>query len=306
MTIQYNNITEKIRQLKEEKRAVILAHNYQINEVQLVADYIGDSLGLSIKAAETEAEMIIFCGVYFMAETAKILSPNKKVIIPDKKAGCPMANMITAKQLRELKAKHPKAKVLCYVNTSAEVKAECDLCCTSSNAAKVVQKGFTPDDEIIFVPDKYLAGYTSKQIDRDFILWEGYCPTHARILAETINKAKEAHPKAKVIVHPECRNDVAEMADAVLSTGGMYNFVRDSEAEEIIVGTEVGMIERLRRDFPNKKIYPATEIAVCPNMKKTTLEKVLWALEEEEHEVIVDKEIADKARGSIERMIAIG
>lgn len=306
MTSRYNNITEKIKQLKEEKKAVILAHNYQIKEVQLVADYIGDSLGLSIKAAETEAEMIIFCGVYFMAETAKILSPNKKVIIPDKHAGCPMANMITAKQLRGLKAKHPGAKVLCYVNTSAEVKAECDLCCTSSNAARVVQNGFNPDDEIIFVPDKYLAGYTAKKLGRDFIVWEGYCPTHARILTEHIKVAKEAHPKAKVIVHPECRNDVAEMADAVLSTGDMYNFVRDTEAEEIIVGTEVGMIERLNRDFPNKNIYPATDIAVCPNMKKTTLEKVLWALEEEEHEVIVDKEIADRARKSIEGMIAIG
>ncbi|MBU2591154.1 MAG: quinolinate synthase NadA [Nitrospinota bacterium] len=306
MPSQHNDIIERIKNLKEKKKAVILAHNYQINEVQLVADYIGDSLGLSIQAAKTEADMIIFCGVYFMAETAKILSPNKKVIIPDKKAGCPMADMINAKQLRELKVKHPKAKVLCYVNTSAEVKAECDLCCTSSNAARVVEKGFAPNEEIIFVPDKYLANYTSKQIGRDFIVWDGYCPTHARILADTIKKVQKAHPKAKVIVHPECRNDVAEIADAVLSTGGMYNFVRDTEEEEIIVGTEVGMIERLRRDFPKKKIYPASDIAVCPNMKKTTLEKVLWALEEEEHEVIVDKEIADKARGSIERMIAIG
>ena len=197
-------LVEKINRLKKEKNAVILAHNYQLPEVQDIADYVGDSLGLSIQASKTNADVIVFCGVYFMAETAKILSPEKIVLIPDRKAGCPMADMITAEELRKLKAEHPKAKVLCYVNTTAEVKAECDVCCTSGNAERIVRESFQKDDEIIFVPDQYLAHYISTQVGRDFILWKGYCPTHVKILPEDIAEEKGALPNAEVMVHPEC------------------------------------------------------------------------------------------------------
>ena len=308
-----NNIIEKIQKLRKEKNAVILAHNYQLPEVQDIADYVGDSLGLSIEASKTKAKLIVFCGVHFMAETAAIICPDKKVIIPDDNAGCPMADMITVNDVKKLRSEHPGAIVVAYVNTSAAVKAESDYCCTSANAVKVVAKlsaeggsasGGT-EKEIIFIPDKYLGDYVSKQTGKKLILFNGFCPTHVRILPEHIKKAKKEHPKALVLVHPECLPETVELADKVASTGGMIKFVKESPSEEFIIGTEVGIIHRLKKENPGKIFYPATELAVCPNMKKTTLEKVLWALEEEKTEIKVQKEVASKAKLAIERMLEI-
>jgi len=297
------NIVEKIQELKKERQAVILAHNYQRPEVQDIADYVGDSLGLSIQAAKTDAKMIVFCGVHFMAETAKIFSPEKTVLIPDPDAGCPMANMITGEQLRKLKAQHPAAKVLCYVNTSAEVKAECDLCCTSANAVTMVQEVLKDAAEIIFAPDQYLAAYVAEQTGRTFITWNGFCPTHAKILPEDVEREKARHPKAVFIAHPECRPAVTHLADKVASTEGMCRYVQETPATEIIVGTEVGIIHRMQKENPGKIFYPVSEQAVCPNMKRTTLEKVLWSLQDKVHEVNPPADIARGAYASIERML---
>ncbi|MDO9514732.1 MAG: quinolinate synthase NadA [Syntrophales bacterium] len=296
-------LVEKIEKLKKERNAVILAHNYQLPQIQDIADYVGDSLGLSIQAASTGADVIVFCGVHFMAETAKILSPGKTVLLPDEKAGCPMANMITAQQLRSLKVKHPGAAVLSYVNTSAEVKAESDLCCTSANAVKMARDVLGEERDIIFVPDRHLAGYVSSRSGRGFVLWNGWCPTHARILPEDVIREKGLHPEASVIAHPECTQEVRSLADEVASTGGMCRYVKETEAEEIIVATEVGIIHRLRKENPGKAFYPASGLAVCPNMKRTTLEKVFWSLEDMTHEILVSEDIRVRALGSIERML---
>ena len=299
------DIVKEIQRLKKERNAVILVHNYQRPEVQDVADYLGDSLGLSIEASKTKADAIVFCGVYFMAETAKIISPDKTVLIPDKDSGCPMADMVTAQELRELKAKHPKAKVMCYVNTSADVKAECDICCTSANSVKVTQTAFKKDEEVIFVPDKYLADYTSRQCDREFIVWPGYCPTHAKILAEDIEQGRKHHPQALVLSHPECSRAVVEASDAVLSTEGLCSFVKQSKAKEFIVGTELDIIYRLKKENPGKEFYPVSELAICPNMKKITLEKVLDSLKNNRHEVVLSPDISMRARKCIQAMLAI-
>jgi quinolinate synthase len=296
-------IVERINRLRKEKNAVILAHNYQIPEVQDIADYVGDSLGLSIQASRTTADVIVFCGVYFMAETAKILSPNKTVLIPDEHAGCPMADMITAEQLRELKKAHPKAKVLCYVNTTAAVKAECDICCTSGNAEQVVRDAFREEDEIIFAPDQHLAHNVSTRLNRNFVIWKGFCPTHARILPEDVLSQKVRHPEAEVMVHPECTGEVVKLADQVLSTGGMLRYAGESAAREFIVCTEKGILHRLRKENPEKFFYPVSEYAVCPNMKRTTLEKVLWSLEDMGYEVTVPEDIMQRARASLQRML---
>jgi quinolinate synthase len=296
-------LAEKIIRLKNDKNAVILAHNYQIPEVQDIADYVGDSLGLSIQASRTDADVIIFCGVYFMAETAKILSPDKTVLIPDSNAGCPMADMITAEELRSLKAQHPGAKVLCYVNTTAEVKAECDVCCTSGNAEKVVREAFKKDDEIIFAPDQYLAHYVGKKAGREFIKWKGFCPTHLKILPEDLERERKLHPGVEVIVHPECRAEVTEIADRVMSTEGMIRYSSENPAKEFIIGTETGILHRLGKENPDKIFYPLCERAVCPNMKRTTLEKVFWSLEDMKYEVIVPDEILVRARKSLEIML---
>ena len=300
-------IVDRIKKLKKEKNAVILAHNYQLPEVQDIADFVGDSLGLSIEAARTDAAIIVFCGVHFMAETAKILSPQKIVLLPDKNAGCPMADMIDAEGLKSLQAKHPDAVTVCYVNTSAAVKAYCDYCCTSANAQKIVENILLnhKDREIIFIPDKYLAQYVSAQVKYDFIIWEGYCPTHAKILPENIMQAKGLHPKAKVIVHPECRPTVTALADVVTSTEGMSKYIQKAPETEFIIGTETGIIHRMKKENPDKYFYPATEMAVCPNMKKITLEKVLWSLEDLSYEITVPPDIMGKARLSIERMLQI-
>jgi len=302
--LKFKELEEKIKELKKKRNAVILAHNYQLPEVQEVADFRGDSLELSRIAAKTNARVIVFCGVHFMAETASILSPAKLVIVPDINAGCPMANMITAQDLRELKKQHPKAAVVGYVNTSAEVKAELDYCCTSTNAIAVVN-ALKNEEEIIFVPDKYLADYVKRRTGRKLISWNGYCPTHVKILPEDIKREKKFHPKAKVIVHPECLPQVVAMADAVLSTSQMSKFAKETDAKEIIVGTEVGLIYRLKKDNPTKEFYPASERAVCPNMKRTTQEKILWALEEMKEEVRVPDEIRQRARKAIDRMLEI-
>ncbi len=305
-----DNIQKKISVLKKKHNAVILVHNYQLPEVQDLADYRGDSLELSRMASKTDASVIVFCGVHFMAETASILCPDKKVIVPDVQAGCPMANMITVEDVKKLKKKYPNAVTVGYVNTSAAVKAELDYCCTSSNAVAVVNaltkdSVFGGKEEIIFVPDKYLADYVSKTTGRKLITWNGYCPTHVKILPEDINRERKFHPKAKVIVHPECLPSVVAMADAVLSTSKMCKFAKETSAKEIIVGTEVGIIYRLKEDNPDKEFYPASERAVCPNMKRTTAEKVLWALEELKEEVKVSDDIRRRAKTAIDRMLAI-
>jgi quinolinate synthase len=295
-------LTERINKLKKEKNAVILAHNYQMPEVQDIADFVGDSLELSIQASKTAADVIVFCGVHFMAETAKILSPQKRVLLPDKKAGCPMADMINADQLWELKAVNPGAKAMCYVNTSAEVKAQCDLCCTSSNAVKITKEAFLPQEEIIFIPDKYLAHYVSEQTGRDFITWHGFCPTHANILPEIVLEQKRLHPEAMVMAHPECRPEVIALADRTLSTSGMLKYAREDKAKEFIVCTETGILHRLKKESPGKTFYPI-EVAVCPNMKRTTLEKILWSLEEMYFEIDVSPEVIALAGNSIRRML---
>ena len=299
-----NELTDKILSLKKERNAVILAHNYQLGEVQDIADFVGDSLELSQNAARTDARVIVFCGVHFMAETAFILCPDKTVLLPDVNAGCPMANMITAEKLRDKKGELPGAAVVCYVNSTAEVKAESDICCTSANAVKVVESLDT--NEILFVPDQYLGHYISTKTDKKMVLWPGFCPTHLRIRPEHITQLRQEYPQAQVIVHPECRPEVIALADEVLSTGGMCRFARQTEAKEIVIGTEIGIIHRLRKENPGKKFIHASEQAVCPNMKLITLEKVLWSLEEMAPEVKVPEEIRIKAKAAVDRMLEIG
>lgn len=299
-----SSIEEKIKQLKEKLNAVILVHNYQLPEVQDIADYTGDSLGLSRIASTLKSDVIVMCGVHFMAETVKILAPQKTVLIPDETAGCPMADMITADKVKSLKEKHPEAVFVGYVNTSAEVKAELDICCTSANAVSVINS-LSGAKEIVFVPDKYLGSYAAKRNNRDVILYNGYCPTHLKIMPEDVLVAKKEHPDALVLTHPECSRSLDSVSDYMLSTGGMSSHVASSDKTEFIIATEVGMVDRLSKDNPDKNFYPATGKAVCPNMKKTTLEKVLWGLEDLKYEVVVPKEIAKRAKASIDKMIAI-
>ncbi len=299
-----DDLPGKINKLKKKRNAVILVHNYQLPEVQEIADYRGDSLELSRIAAKTEAKVIVFCGVHFMAETASILSPDKLVIMPDTGAVCPMANMMNVVQLRNLKKKHPQAVTVGYVNTSAAVKAELDVCCTSTNAVAVVN-ALKDAKEIIFVPDKYLGDYVAKNTGRKLISWDGFCPTHIKITPEDIKREQKFHPQAKVIVHPECLPAVVAMADAALSTSQMCKFVKNDPAKEFIVGTEVGIIYRLKQDNPDKEFYAASERAVCPNMKRTTQEKVLWSLEELREEVRVPDDIRRRAQKAISRMLEI-
>jgi quinolinate synthase len=297
-------IIEKIEKLKKQLNAVLLVHNYQLGEVQDIADFSGDSLELSRKAAKTDADVIVFCGVHFMAETAAILNPGKTVLLPDINSGCPMADMVTAAQLRELKKKHPNAKVVCYVNSTAEVKAESDICCTSANAVQVV-KSLRDAEEIIFVPDQYLGSYAGEQAGRELILWPGYCPTHARISPNDIRKRKEEHPGAVVIVHPECKPDVKKVADAILSTGGMITYAKETKAKTIIVGTEIGIIHRLRQENPDKVFVPVSEQAVCPRMKLITIESVLWSMESNKYRITVPEAIRLKAKNAVDRMLEL-
>lgn len=300
-----NSLIKKILELKKKRNAIILAHNYQLPEVQDIADYVGDSLGLSLKALQvTSAEIIIFCGVHFMAETAAILSTDKLVIMPDINARCPMADMVTVEHVKELKKNYPQAVIVSYVNTTAEVKAESDFCCTSANAVKVVNSLDT--EQIIFLPDKFLGNYVSTQTGKKLILCEGYCPVHLNISPEDIRKQKTLHPKAEVIVHPECTPEVIALADKVLSTSGMCAYVKTTNASEIIVGTEIGIIYRLEKENPNKKFYPASNLAICQDMKLTNLEKILFSLEELKYEVNVPQHIKERARKAIDKMIQLG
>ncbi|MDA3926196.1 MAG: quinolinate synthase NadA [Kiritimatiellae bacterium] len=298
------NIKKEILKLKEERNAVILAHNYQLGEVQDIADFTGDSLELARKATDIDSDVIVFCGVHFMAETAAILNTDKTVLLPAKDAGCPMADMITGDQLRELKAKHPKAKVLCYVNSTAEIKAESDCCVTSSNALAVA-KSYPADQEIIFVPDRHLGGYTAEQLHREFILWPGFCPTHACFMAEQIAESRKQHPDALVLVHPESPKPVRDAADQVLSTGGMCRFALKSDNTSFIIGTEVGIIHRLQLENPDKSFFALHDRAICPNMKKIDLEKVFWSLKDMETKIVVPEDIAIKAKLSIEKMLSL-
>jgi quinolinate synthase len=295
--------TSAIQRLKVERNAVILAHNYQPGEIQDIADFVGDSLELSQQAAKTSAEVIVFCGVHFMAETAYILSPHKTVLIPDPHAGCFMADMITADKLRQKKKELPGMPVVCYVNSSAEVKAESDICCTSSNAVKVVES--LPQREIIFVPDQYLGQWVAMQTGKKLRLWPGFCPTHARILPEHILKLRHEYPQAKVVVHPECRPEVDALADEVLSTGGMIKYARRPEVKQMIVGTETGIIHRLKKENPGKEFITVCEAAVCVNMKTITLEKVLWCLQDMSPKVTVPEDIRLKALSAVERMLKV-
>jgi quinolinate synthase len=297
-------IVNRIKELKEKRKAVILAHNYQIGEVQDVADFVGDSLQLSQKAAKIkEAEVIIFCGVHFMAETAAILSPDKTVLIPEIKAGCPMADMITDSELIEWKKRYPGRKAVCYVNTTAEVKAECDICCTSSNALKVVNS--VDGDEVLFAPDKNLAAYVARFTEKKIIPWDGYCYVHHRILVRDLEEKKRLYPEAEVWAHPECRPEVIDLSDKVLSTGKMIIEARKTEKEEIIVATETGIIYRMKKENPDKNFYPAKDMALCTNMKKINLMKVLGSLEEMIYRIEVPRVISQRARGAIQRMIEI-
>ena len=304
MSTSGDPLVGQIQRLKEAKKAIILVHNYQLGEVQDVGDFVGDSLELSQKAAKTDAEVIVFCGVHFMAETAAILNPNRTVLLPDLHAGCPMANMITPDALRAKKKEHPGALVVCYVNTTAAVKAESDICCTSANAVAVVNS-LPRDKEIIFVPDQYLGGWVAEQTGRQMILWPGYCPTHARILAHDIQRRKEEHPNAKVLVHPECRPEAKALADAVLSTGGMIKYARETSAREIIVGTEIGIIHRLQKENPGKRFFAVSEQAVCPRMKLITLDMVLTSLENMTHVIKVPERIRVRAKRTVDRMLEV-
>lgn len=297
-------LSEKIKALRERRNAVILAHNYQPGEIQDIADYTGDSLQLSVQAARTDADVIVFCGVLFMAETAAILSPDKTVLLPERTAGCPMADMITAEQLTEMKQKHPEALVVCYVNSTAEVKALSDYCCTSGNALELVRR-LPEDREIIFVPDRNLGGFIVEQTGREMILWPGYCPTHARIMLSDLEAARNAHPEAVVLAHPECRPEVRQAADQQLSTGQMLKYAQQSSATEFIIVTEEGILHTLRKQNPGKQFYPVTEKAVCPNMKKISLEKVAWALEDMQYRITVEEPVRSKARRALDRMLEV-
>ena len=297
-------LIKEIKELKKKQKAVILAHNYQIGEVQDIADFTGDSLELSRKAAQTGAEVIVFCGVRFMAETAAILSPQKKVLLPVKGAGCPLADMATAEQVEKEKERHPKAAVVCYVNSSAEVKAISDLVCTSANAIEVVNS--LPQKEIIFLPDKNLGSWVSLHTDKQIILWDGHCYVHTEITKETVLQTKQKHPQAMFFAHPECNPEVLELADEVLSTGGMLKTARRTICKEIIIGTEQGLLHRLGQENPEKGFYLPKKNIVCRNMKLTTLWSVRDALRDFKYEIKVPEGIREKAEQAIKKMMEIG
>jgi quinolinate synthase len=293
----------RIRQRKADLNAVILGHNYQRVEIQEVSDYLGDSLGLSQEAAATDADVIVFCGVHFMAETAKILSPKKTVLMPDLRAGCPMADFVTATALKRLKAEHPGATVVTYVNSTAEVKAESDLCCTSSNAVKVVAS-IPKDQPIIFVPDRNLARYVMEQTGRhDIIAWDGYCYVHDDMVLEELDRAKKKHPGALVVVHPEARQELLDVADVVTSTSGMVAYAEKHDT--VIFGTERGLVDRMKARFPEKTFIPLSGAAVCGNMKLNTLAKLAWSLDHRKYEVVMDEEIRSRAESALRRMLEI-
>ncbi len=299
-----DKIAKKINKLKKEKNAVILAHCYQNIEIDEVADFVGDSLYLSQMAAKTDADIIVFAGVYFMAQTAKILSPDKKVLLPRLESGCPMADMINLEQLREFKLKHPSLPTVCYINSTAEVKSECDICCTSSNAVKIVESLKT--DKVLFLPDTYLGKYVEAQLkDVEVITYPGYCPTHLRIKAEDIIDMKNKYPEAKILTHPECHKSVTEISDYVGSTTGIMNYAKNSSSRQFIVATEKGVCDRLKRDLPEKEFILIKNDVICPNMKWHKLDDIYNALADEKYEIKVNKDLAQKALGCINKMLEV-
>jgi quinolinate synthase len=307
-------LATEIQQLKQERNAVILAHNYQVPEVQDIADFVGDSLGLSRRASETDAETIVFCGVHFMAETASIISPEKTVLIPDLDAGCSLADSITADQLREWKAEHPDAVVVSYINTTAEVKAESDYCCTSSNAVNIVES-IPEGREILFLPDKFLGGYVEMMTGRDIHIWQGVCHVHEKIGELNLAEKQKEHPDAEILIHPECGCSTSCMMKSAMyfdckdghihSTSGMLNHAKESEADEFVVATETGILHRMRKENPDKEFYAANENSVCEFMKMINLENLYHSLRENQFEVKVPEELAEKARRPIERMLSV-
>lgn len=297
-------LTREIQRLKQERNAVILAHNYQLEEVQKVADYVGDSFYLSKLAANIQQDVIVFCGVRFMAETAKIVSPTKTVLLPEKDAGCPLAEMITAEGLRILKSQHPGVPVVCYINSSAEVKAESDISCTSANAVKIVAS--LPDRKVIFVPDENLGDYVAKQVpDKELILWKGYCVTHAKVQPKDVRQVRELYPTAKILIHPECNPAVAALADFVGSTSEIIRYARLSEESTFVIGTEMGVVCTLKETLPNKQFFLLHPGLVCPNMKKTRLESVYRALQDQQYEIHVESEYALRAQRTLQRMLEV-
>lgn len=296
-------LARRLQELKQQRDAVILAHYYQRDEIQDVADFVGDSFQLSQQAASTDAQVIVFCGVHFMAESAAILSPQKTVLLPEPRAGCPMADMVDADALRAFKVKHPGAAVVSYVNTTAAVKAESDICCTSSNAVQVVNS--LDAEQIIFTPDRNLGRYVALHTDKQIIIWEGYCNTHDHLTLEQLQQTKAEHPGALVVVHPECRPEISLAADCVSSTAGMIRFVRESEAKQFIIGTEAGLLHLLQRENPGKEFFLASPNLVCPNMKANTLSKVVRSLETMEPVITVSEDIRRKAVLALDRMLAI-
>lgn len=298
------DIVEQIAALKKERNAIILAHNYQLPDVQDIADHVGDSLELARISQSIAQDTIVLCGVLFMAEITKILNPDKTVLMPDQHAGCPMANMITPLQLADAKKEHPGAAVMCYVNSTAETKALSDICCTSANGVKVA--GALGENEIIFIPDQYLGAYVARQMpDKKFHLWPGYCPTHMVFSREGLARLKQKYPDARIVAHPECRLDVQEVADQICSTSQMITYARQNEASQFIICTELGMLHRLEKENPSKTFIPGSPNALCPNMKITSLERILWSLERMESRIEVGAPTRSRALGSIERMLKV-
>lgn len=299
-----NNYTDEIRKLKRERDAIILAHNYQVPEVQDIADVVGDSYALSKHAANTDNKVIVFCGVHFMAESAKILSPDKTVLLPAKDAGCPMAEMVTAEGLREMKARYPEAAVVCYVNSSAEVKAESDICCTSSNAINVVRS--VKNKQIIFIPDENLGSFVAEKVpEKEILLWKGFCITHKRVKPQEVMKIRTLHPDAKILVHPECQPEVQKLADFLGSTSEIIKYAGSIPEKDIIIGTEEGVMHILKQQNPEKNFYLLSTGLICANMKKTRLEDVYLSLLHMQHEIHVPEEIRVKALKSLEEMLKI-
>ena len=304
MAMDKKELTRDVLELKQQRNAAIVAHNYQIDDVQEIADVIGDSFALSKYCASSPRDVIVFCGVHFMAESTKILSPRKIVLLPEIHAGCPMADMVNVEDLRAMKRDHPDAAVVCYINTSAAVKAECDICCTSSNAVKVIQS--LAEKEIIFVPDKNLGNYIAKKVpEKRMIIWDGFCVTHHRVTLEEVQKAKEVHPDAVILVHPECRPEVIELADFVGSTRQIIDFAAASKERKFVIGTEMGVLYSLKKGNPEKTFYLLSPGLICPNMKKTRLESVYNALKEMKYAIELEEEIIVKARITLERMLKV-
>lgn len=298
------NITQQIESLKKKKNAIILAHNYQLPEIQDIADYVGDSLELARISQDIVQDTILLCGVYFMAEITKVLNPDKTVLVPDKHAGCPMANMISPELLSVAKQEHPDAAVMCYVNSNAEVKALADICCTSANGVRIAES--LSENQILFIPDQYLGAYVAKRLPRKkFNLWPGYCPTHMVFSREGLTELKEEYPDAKIVAHPECRLDVQEIADKICSTSQMISYARENDAKRFIICTELGMLHRLKKENPSKLFIAGSPNAICPNMKLTTLEKILWSLERDEFKIDIEEQTRTQALGSIERMLCV-